>query len=102
MQSSFGRNIGGHQGGGEGKPEALAGTPGTWGLESKHHCAIQATPCENLGAWALRCWKTCPKLNSQDGKSYNLDPTFQMSRSELSHSSDQMTDFPFDVYFFSD
>lgn len=55
MQSSFGRNIGGHQGGGEGKPEALAGTPETWGLESKHHCAIQATPCENLRAWALRC-----------------------------------------------
>lgn len=31
-QSSFGRNLGGHQGGGEGKPEALAGTPETWGL----------------------------------------------------------------------
>lgn len=54
-QSSFGRNLGGHQGVEEGKPEAFAGTPETWGLECKQHCTIQATPCENLGAWALRC-----------------------------------------------
>jgi len=59
---------------GEGKPEALAGTTGIWGQESKPHWTIQPTHHEDPEAWALRCLKTYPKLYDPEGQSQNCIP----------------------------
>lgn len=59
---------------GEEKPEALEGTTGFWGQESKAHCPIQPTHHEDPEAWALRCLKTCPKLHDPEGQSQNCIP----------------------------
>ena len=97
QQRSFGRNLAGYQG--EGKPEALAGTSGIWGQESKLHRTIQPTHQEDpKGSEML---EDLPKVTWPQGAESQLYPTHHTSGSEFNNSK-QMTDFLLHIYLFSD
>lgn len=86
---------------GEGRPEALVGTSGIWGLQSTYHCTIQPTSHEDLSrSSGSEMLTDLPQVTQPGGAESKLGLTLQMSSSEFPHNSEQMTDFSLRHLFF--